>query len=39
MAELDCYGKLRWRPLLAHCVQLTGDEVARLSKTGTFAAH
>ena len=39
IAVLDSYGLLRERTLLAHCVQLTEDEIARLAETGTSVAH
>ena len=36
---LDGYGLLREQTLLAHCVHLTDDEIARLAETGTSVAH
>jgi 5-methylthioadenosine/S-adenosylhomocysteine deaminase len=39
IAVLDGFGLLSERTLLAHCVHLTDDEIARLAETGTSVAH
>lgn len=39
LAMLDHYGILGPRTLLAHCVWLNADEIARVAQTGTAIAH
>ncbi|MBQ0748385.1 MAG: amidohydrolase [Marinobacter sp.] len=39
LAMLDHYGILGERTLLAHCVWLNDDEIARVADTGTSIAH
>jgi 5-methylthioadenosine/S-adenosylhomocysteine deaminase len=39
LAMLDHYGILGERTLLAHCVWLNNDEIARVADTGTSIAH
>ncbi|UJJ33142.1 amidohydrolase family protein [Halopseudomonas maritima] len=39
IAQLDHYGILGERTLLAHCVWLTDDEIKRVADTGTSIAH
>ncbi|GGY73325.1 amidohydrolase family protein [Marinobacter zhanjiangensis] len=39
LAMLDHYGVLGERTLLAHCVWLNNDEIARVADTGTSIAH
>ncbi|UZD67215.1 amidohydrolase [Marinobacter sp. AN1] len=39
LAMLDHYGILGERTLLAHCVWLNSDEIARVADTGTSIAH
>lgn len=39
IAVLDQVGLLTEKTLLAHCVHLTDDEIARLAETGTSVAH
>ncbi len=39
IAQLDHYGILGERTLIAHCVWLTDDEIKRVADTGTSIAH
>lgn len=39
IAQLDHYGILGERTLIAHCVWLTDDEIKRVADTGTGIAH